>query len=119
MTSSAPASLYMDVHVPAAITHQLRRRNIDVLTSQEDGTTRVSDENLLARAHTLGRILVTQDIRFRRLAEEWKHAGKEFAGLVFCRQEERLIGRYIGDLEIICKAMRPEEWKNEIFRLPL
>jgi hypothetical protein len=33
-----PLSLYMDVHVPAAITAGLRRRGVDVLTSQEDGT---------------------------------------------------------------------------------
>jgi hypothetical protein len=28
----------MDVHVPAAITEGLRRRNVDIVTSQEDGT---------------------------------------------------------------------------------
>ena len=28
----------MDVHVPQAITHQLRRRGVQVLTAQEDGT---------------------------------------------------------------------------------
>jgi hypothetical protein len=30
------ATLYMDVHVPQAVTDQLRRRNIDVLTAIED-----------------------------------------------------------------------------------
>ncbi|AFY30690.1 hypothetical protein Cal7507_0188 [Calothrix sp. PCC 7507] len=29
--------LYMDVHVPQAITDQLRRRGVDVLTAHEDG----------------------------------------------------------------------------------
>jgi hypothetical protein len=29
--------LYMDVHVPQAITEQLRRRDVDVLTAIEDG----------------------------------------------------------------------------------
>lgn len=36
---------YMDVHVPVVITQQLRRRGIDVLTSQEDGTRRASDDD--------------------------------------------------------------------------
>jgi len=36
----------MDVHVPAAITSGLRSRGIDVLTSQEDQTTRFTDEEL-------------------------------------------------------------------------
>ena len=31
-------ALYMDVHVPAAITRGLRRRSVEVLTAQEDGT---------------------------------------------------------------------------------
>ena len=31
----------MDVHIPAAITAGLRLRDIDVLTSQEDGTREV------------------------------------------------------------------------------
>ena len=49
------AKYYMDVHVPAAITAGLRRRGIDVLTSQEDDTREVDDEVLLARASELSR----------------------------------------------------------------
>jgi hypothetical protein len=30
-------AFYMDVHVHAALTEQLRRRGIDVLTAQDDG----------------------------------------------------------------------------------
>jgi Domain of unknown function (DUF5615) len=45
--------LYMDVHVPAAITAGLRRRRIDVLTSQEDGSDRWPDDRLLERATQL------------------------------------------------------------------
>ena len=43
-------SVYMDVHVPLAITEGLRRRGINVLTSQEDETTEEDDEFLLERA---------------------------------------------------------------------
>jgi predicted nuclease of predicted toxin-antitoxin system len=52
---------YMDVHVPAGITGALRRRGIDVLTSQEDGTREVADDALLERAGELDRVLVSQD----------------------------------------------------------
>jgi hypothetical protein len=44
---------YMDVHVPSAITEGLRRRGIDVLTSQDDGTRQLNDEVLLVRATAL------------------------------------------------------------------
>jgi len=40
--------LYMDVHVPEAITVQLRRRQIDVLTAIEDGSAELADDELLA-----------------------------------------------------------------------
>jgi len=51
----------MDVHIPIAITEGLRRRSIDVLTSQEDGTAELDDEPLLTRATELGRLLFTQE----------------------------------------------------------
>jgi len=52
-------ALYMDVQVPAAITRGLRRRGVDVLTAQEDGTARLKDPALLDRATVLGRIIFT------------------------------------------------------------
>ena len=51
----------MDVHVPRAITEGLRRRGVDVLTSQEDGTRQMADADLLSRSTQLNRPLVTQD----------------------------------------------------------
>jgi hypothetical protein len=62
-------ALYMDVHVPQAITEQLRRRGIDILTAFEDGTEQLPDDQLLLRVTELKRILFTQDIRFRVLAK--------------------------------------------------
>ena len=45
----------MDVHVPQAITDQLRRRGVDVLTAIEDSSAELTDEALLERASTHGR----------------------------------------------------------------
>lgn len=75
-----PVPLYMDVHVPQAITDQLRRRGIDVLTAIEDGCSEASDEELLERARELARVVFTQDIRFKALAEDWQRDGRPFAG---------------------------------------
>lgn len=41
--------LYMDVHIPRAITTGLRKRGIDVLTAQEDGAVELPDEDVLSR----------------------------------------------------------------------
>jgi predicted nuclease of predicted toxin-antitoxin system len=54
----------MDHHVPAAIARGLRRRDVDVLTTEEDRTTDWDDEQLLERAARLGRIIFTQDDDF-------------------------------------------------------
>jgi hypothetical protein len=43
----------MDVHVPRAVTTELRLRSIDVLTAQEDGAAQMDDRALLKRATDL------------------------------------------------------------------
>jgi len=72
--------LYMDVHVPSAITDQLRRPGVDVLTAVEDRCDQLTDEELLEHVRVLGRVRFTQDIRFKALAEDWQRQGKPFAG---------------------------------------
>ena len=86
-------TLYFDVQAPRAIRDQLRRKGVDVLTAQEDGSSTLLDEELLARATKLGRVVFTQDIRFRALAEDWQRQGKPFAGLLFGHQSTALIGK--------------------------
>ena len=81
-----PVAFYMDVHVPAAITEQLRLRGVEVLASTEEGTNRLPDPQLLQLATELGRVVVTQDIRFRVLAEDWQRQQRPFAGLIFAPQ---------------------------------
>ncbi len=109
---------YMDVHVPQPITDQLRRRAVDVLTAIEDGFAEREDDALLERAHELGRLIFTQDIRFKALAEDWQRAGRPFAGLLFGHQLAGTIGQYVKDLELIAKASEPAEWTNVVEHLP-
>lgn len=66
-----PVRLYMDVHVPQSITEQLRRRGVDVLTAIEDGARELADEELFERARGLQRVLFTQDVGFKAMAEQW------------------------------------------------
>ena len=111
-------ALYMDVHVPWPITDRLRRRGIDVLTAIENRAEELSDQDLLQRANELGRVVFTQDIRFKALAESWQRQGRSFVGLVFGHQLRGSIGQYVKDLELIARASGPEEWKNTIAYLP-
>ena len=73
----------MDVHVLRAITEQLRRRGVDVLTAIEDNSATLGDDQLLERCRVLGRVIFTQDIRFKALAEDWQRQGRPFAPVHF------------------------------------
>jgi hypothetical protein len=110
---------YMDVHVPAAITEGLRRRGVDVVTSQEDGTRDHSDESLLDRSASLQRVLVTQDEDFLALASIWQANRRDFPGLIFMPQLAAGIGRYVEDLELIAACCSPAEVAGLVTHLPL
>jgi predicted nuclease of predicted toxin-antitoxin system len=56
-----PLALYMDQHVPRAITVGLRIRGVDAITAFEDGASAFTDAELLDRATALKRVLFTQD----------------------------------------------------------
>jgi hypothetical protein len=111
-------ALYFDVHVPRAIRDQLRLRQVDVLTAQEDGRGSEEDDVLLQRSTELGRLLFTQDTRFKALAHEWQRQARTFAGLAFGHQQGGMIGDYVLDLELIAKASEPAEWINRVEHLP-
>jgi hypothetical protein len=109
----------MDVHVPLAITRGLRRRNVDVLTSYQDGTTRMPDDQLLDRASELRRALFTRDLDLLVEAARRQRIGQKFYSVIFARQLDVSIGRCVADLEIIAKSATPEEAQNQILYLPL
>jgi hypothetical protein len=111
-------SYYTDVHVPGPITRQLRSRGVDVLTAQEDEHETAPDHAILERAASLGRLVFTQDVRFRILAEQWQQNGRYFPGLLFGPQLAGSIGAYIDDLALIAIASDPDEWQNVVQFLP-
>jgi hypothetical protein len=114
-----PVAFYMDAHVPAAITEQLRRRGVEVLAATEEGTNRLTDDKLLELTTELGRVVVTQDVRFRVMAEDWQRQRRPSADLVFARQRRNQVGRYEPDLKLVARASEPGEWRNVVARLPL
>lgn len=110
--------LYMDQHVPAAITHGLRLRGLDVLTAFEDGSDTLDDEPLLERTTQLGRVLFSQDRDFLVISRQWLQNGREFAGLVYAHQLNISIGQAVQDLELIAQVMEPSEMRNQVVFIP-
>ena len=111
-------AFYMDVHVPESITAQLRERGVDVLTAIEDARRESPDDELLERARELGRVVFTQDIGFKAMAEDWQREGRSFAALVFGRQLGGTIGHFVTDLQLIALACDPDECRNAVQYIP-
>ena len=109
----------MDVHVRHPVTTGLRRREVEVLTAQEDGTSRWDDDEVLDRAMEVGRVLFTQDDDFPQEAAKRQRRGQQFAGLIYAHQQNITVRRTIEDLELIAKACEPEELANRVVFLPL
>ena len=111
--------LYMDHHVPRAITAGLRLRNVDVITAFEDGTSETSDRDLLDRAAQLGRVLFTQDDDLLAEAAVRQEREMLFPGVVYAHQLHVPIGSCVRDLEIIANAGEPSDMANRAEYLPL
>ena len=112
-------ALYMDHHVPKAITVGLRLRDVDVLTAYEDGTDQLDDDLLLKHVHELGRALFTQDDDLLEEATKCQREGIPFSGVIYGHQLRVTIGICIQDLEIIAKSGELKDVENQMIFLPL
>jgi hypothetical protein len=110
--------LYFDQNVDQAIVEGLRARGIDVLTAKEDGMAVAADELVFRRATSLGRVVVSNDNDFLRIAHRWQADGTYFAGLIHATQFAVSIGDVIEDVEIIAKVKAPHEMANKIEYVP-
>lgn len=112
-------ALYMDQHVPRAITNRLRARDVDVLTAFEDGSYELEDPKLLDRATELGRVLFTRDDDFLVDAARRQKLDLPFQGIIYAHQLRVSIGVCIEDLEIIAKVGEQTDLLNSVKYLPL
>ena len=103
-------SLYLDENLSPRIAAQLRSRGIDIVTVGDLGMLGDTDENHLTRATEMGRVLVTSDADFLRMAAE----GVEHAGIVFGVQQNHTIGDWVKGLELICSVYDADEMQNHV-----
>ena len=111
--------LYMDQHVPKAITDGLRLRGVDCITALEDDSATMDDPELLDRATALRRVLVTSDKDFLVEASERQAQGIEFGGIIYTHPLRVSVRGCIDDLEMITKAGELGELANRVQFLPL
>jgi hypothetical protein len=108
-----------DAHFPRAATEGLRRRGVDIITAQEDGSDRLDDLALLRRATSMGRVLVTQDADLLREGSLLQQTGEPFAGIVYGHQMRVSIGELVMDLALVADTTSSEAWVSRIAYLPI
>lgn len=76
--------LYADEDFPEPAVDELRRLGHDILTARDDGRTATPDPDILARAHTLGRAVLTHN---RRHYERLDRQGADHSGILSATQD--------------------------------
>ena len=102
--------LYLDENLNPIITEQLRIRGIDALCARDIGALGESDPKQLQRAIEMGRVLVTSDIDFLRIASDIT----EHSGIIFGHQRLLSIGAWVRGLELICMSYTADDFTNRV-----
>ena len=89
----------MDIGVP--VVHFLRAPGGDVISVREEGWGNLTDSEILARAHAMGRFVLTHDSDFGTLAV---HRHESITGILFLRPGGRRPAEVISDIEALMAA---------------
>ena len=111
-------AFYLGYYVPTAIADGLRQLQVDVLTVADDGKADWDDDQLLARARELWRMVFTQDRDLLVLAARWQESRREFAGMVYGHQLRVTVGGAVRDIALIASVMTRADMRNRVEFLP-
>ena len=102
--------LHLDEDVDPDVALALRRQGIDVTTTYEMGLLGQPDKVQLAFACEQGRVIVTHDTDFLRLASQ----SADHWGVAFCKKNARSLGEIIRSLVLISEVLSPDEMRGWI-----
>lgn len=101
---------HLDENVSSAIANALRRAGIDVSTTPETGLIGQSDNTQLEFAQHEGRVIVTHDDDFLRIAS----VRNDHRGVAYCRKDTRSVGDIVNQLILIYEVLTPEEMQGQV-----
>lgn len=101
---------HLDENVDPDVALALRRQGIDVTTTLEMGLLGQPDEVQLVFACEQGRVIVTHDTDFLRLASQ----NANHWGVAFCQKNARSLGDIIRSLVLISEVLRSDEMRGWI-----
>jgi predicted nuclease of predicted toxin-antitoxin system len=108
--SVAEIRFQLDEHLSSAIAVQLRNRGIDTLTAHEAGLRGAADIEHVRAALAGGRILVTIDRDYLRIAA----GGRSHAGIAFLTPRTRSVGAIVDSLVLVHSVDTSEEMAERI-----
>lgn len=101
---------HLDEHLDPAIAVALRRDNIDVTTTSEAGLLAADDGKQLDYCQRAGRIMVTMDADFLRLAS----AGAEHPGIVYFHRRHSRAAIIIACIKTIVARGPAHDLRNRV-----
>jgi predicted nuclease of predicted toxin-antitoxin system len=101
---------HLDENVDPDVARALRQYGIDATTTIEVGLRTQHDAAQWAFVRSSGRVLVTHDADFLRLASQ----SADHPGIVFCDRLTHSIGTMVRGLILIYEVLTPEEMSGRV-----
>lgn len=111
----ADMQFYFDESVELAVSQQLQRAGIDVVSAHSMDLLGDSDDNHLQRATHLKRVLCTYDQDFLRLAAE----GISHHGIIFTQQQTASIGEWVREIKRIHAEHEADDLVEQVLYLSM
>src|SRR5579862_1970434 len=106
--------LYADEDFSFPVVEELRRLGYDVLTAQEDGRTATPDPDILARAYSFGRAVLTYN---RRHFECLHRQGADHSGILSATHDSDFPG-LAARIHVALTGLSPGRWCIRVNRPP-
>lgn len=107
--------LYADEDFSYRVVEELRRLGHDVLTAQEDGRKGTPDPDILARAHAVGRSVLTYN---RRHFERLDRQGEPHSGILSATQDPNHPIALAARIDAALAGRTPARWCIRVNRPP-
>jgi predicted nuclease of predicted toxin-antitoxin system len=101
---------HLDENVDVAVADALLRRGIDVTIPAQAALSGAPDEEHLAFALREGRVIITHDADFLRLASQ----NARHAGIVYCHLGTRTIGDILRALLLLAEFYDIDDMTNQV-----
>lgn len=105
--------LYADEDIPLGVVQELRQLGHDVLTIREDGRRSTPDPDVLARAHALGRAVLTHN---RRHFERLDRQGAPHSGILSATQDPNNHVALASRIHATLADRSPGRWRIRVNR---